>query len=221
MDESLTNKRATPEIEGKQGRPRIKKQKPDTTRWAVSKRDKESSTDEPQDKKKRNRRRTDDLAIEGGGGGGAPPPPPPPPPRASRSAGAQSAPPRASRQSQPASSSASPPQQQPPPPQARNDEADDEGDEPRGGRGVRRTIQKPVPPSRIGIQKLREEFMNAKNKNMIDQPQFSEWETLFNNYIRARRARNNEEKERILTDMRTLYRGNLFDKLKRAYREQH
>ena len=210
MDESLTNKRATPEIEGRGGRPRIKKQKPDTTRWAVSKRDKESSTDEPQDKKKRNKKKTDSAIEGGGGGGGAPPrsagaqsapPPPPPPPR---SAGAQSATPQPPRPPQP----------------PRNYDADDEGDEPRGGRGVRRTIQKPVPPSRIGIQKLREEFMNAKNKNMINQQQFGEWETLFNSYIRARRAGNNDEKERILNDMKTLYRGNLFDKLKRAYREQ-
>ena len=217
MDESLTNKRATPEIEGRGGRPRIKKQKPDTTRWAVSKRDKESSTDEPQDKKKRNKKKTD-FAIEGGGGGGAPPPPPPP-----RSAGAQSAPPRsagAQNATPTPQPKATPQPRQPPPPQPRNDDADDEGDEPRGGRGVRRTIQKPVPPSRIGIQKLREEFMNAKNKNMINQQQFSEWETLFNSYIRARRAGNNDEKERILNDMKSLYRGNLFDKLKRAYREQ-
>ena len=208
MDESLTNKRATPEIEGRGGRPRIKKQKPDTTRWAVSKRDKESSTDEPQDRKKRNKKKTD-LALEGGGGA---------PPASSsssrpRGAGTQGVPPTP----QP---KATPQPRQPPPPQPRNDDADDEGDEPRGGRGVRRTIQKPVPPSRIGIQKLREEFMNAKNKNMINQQQFSEWETLFNSYIRARRAGNNDEKERILNDMKTLYRGNLFDKLKRAYREQ-
>ena len=208
MDESLTNKRATPEIEGRGGRPRIKKQKPDTTRWAVSKRDKESSTDEPQDMRKRNKKKTD-LALEGGGGA---------PPASSsssrpRGAGTQGVPPTP----QP---KATPQPRQPPPPQPRNDDADDEGDEPRGGRGVRRTIQKPVPPSRIGIQKLREEFMNAKNKNMINQQQFSEWETLFNSYIRARRAGNNDEKERILNDMKTLYRGNLFDKLKRAYREQ-
>ena len=48
-----------------------------------------------------------------------------------------------------------------------DDEADDE--QPERRRGVRKTIQKPVSPSTIGIQKLREEFVNANNKNIHKQ----------------------------------------------------
>ena len=44
-------------------------------------------------------------------------------------------------------------------------EADDEIDEPKEHR--RKTIQKPVGASTIGVQRLREEFVNAKNKDMI------------------------------------------------------
>ena len=44
-------------------------------------------------------------------------------------------------------------------------EANDEIDEPKENR--RKTIQKPVGASTIGVQRLREEFVNAKNKDMI------------------------------------------------------
>ena len=45
-------------------------------------------------------------------------------------------------------------------------EADDEIDEPKDS-GKRKAIQKPVGASTIGVQRLREEFVNAKNKDMI------------------------------------------------------
>ena len=45
-------------------------------------------------------------------------------------------------------------------------EADDEIDEPKDS-GTRKTIQKPIGASTIGVQRLREEFVNAKNKDMI------------------------------------------------------
>ena len=41
-------------------------------------------------------------------------------------------------------------------------EADDEIDEPKDS-GKRKTIQKPIGASTIGVQRLREEFVNAKN----------------------------------------------------------
>ena len=44
-------------------------------------------------------------------------------------------------------------------------EADDEIDEPKDS-GKRKTIQKPVGASTIGVQRLREEFVNAKNKRL-------------------------------------------------------
>ena len=53
-------------------------------------------------------------------------------------------------------------------------EADDE--EPRDNR--RKTIQKPVGPSTIGIQRLREEFVNANNKGMITKEQYEQFDSL-------------------------------------------
>ena len=64
---------------------------------------------------------------------------------------------------------------------ANDDEADDE--QPERRRGVRKTIQKPVSPSTIGIQKLREEFVNANNKNIKSKEEYNRFDELYKLFI--------------------------------------
>ena len=90
-----------------------------------------------------------------------------------------------------------------------DDEADDKQQERR--RGVRKTIQKPVSPSAIGIQKLREEFVNANNKNIISKELYR----LFTN-SKGQKAK----KSKIINDARDVYRDVLFKKLKDSFKSQ-
>ena len=55
-------------------------------------------------------------------------------------------------------------------------EADDEIDDPKESR--RTIIQTPVGPSTIGVQRLREEFVNANNKGMITNDQCEQFDSL-------------------------------------------
>ena len=97
-----------------------------------------------------------------------------------------------------------------------DDEADDETPERR--RGVRKTIQKPVSPSTIGIQKLREEFVNANNKNIISKEDYNRFDELYKLFITSKGQK--AKKSKIINDAREVYRDVLFKKLKDGFKNQ-
>ena len=97
-----------------------------------------------------------------------------------------------------------------------DDEADDETPERR--RGVRKTIQKPVSPSTIGIQKLREEFVNANNKNIISKEEYNRFDELYKLFINSKGQK--VKKSKIINDARDVYRDVLFKKLKDSFKNQ-
>ena len=97
-----------------------------------------------------------------------------------------------------------------------DDEADDETPERR--RGVRKTIQKPVSPSTIGIQKLREEFVNAINKNIISKEDYNRFDELYKLFITSKGQK--AKKSKIINDARDVYRDVLFKKLKDSFKNQ-
>ena len=97
-----------------------------------------------------------------------------------------------------------------------DDEADDETPERR--RGVRKTIQKPVSPSTIGIQKLREEFVNANNKNIISKEEYNRFDELYKLFINSKGQK--VKKSKIISDARDVYRDVLFKKLKDSFKNQ-
>ena len=162
MEVSSSSKRATPEIEGKGGRPNMKHQKPDTSRPSADKREGSSPEEEPKQRKRRNKK--GDMALGGG------------------------------------------------------DEADDEDDEPKNKKGVRKTIQKPVGPSTIGVQRLREEFVNANNKGMITKEQYEQFDNLYKTWF-ASRGKDTVKKQ-LLKQMREVYKTQLFQIIKDAYKSQ-
>ena len=97
-----------------------------------------------------------------------------------------------------------------------DDEADDE--QPERRRGVRKTIQKPVSPSTIGIQKLREEFVNANNKNVISREEYNRFNELYQLFINSKGQKG--KKTKIINDARDVYREVLFKKLKDSFKNQ-
>ena len=97
-----------------------------------------------------------------------------------------------------------------------DDEADDE--QPERRRGVRKTIQKPVSPSTIGIQKLREEFVNANNKNIISKEEYNRFDELYKLFINSKGQK--AKKSKIISDARDVYRDVLFKKLKDGFKNQ-
>ena len=97
-------------------------------------------------------------------------------------------------------------------------EADDEIEEPIVRKGVRKTIQKPVAPSSIGIQKLREEFLNAKNKDMISSQDFDTYADLYKSWLSFKG--NQSKKTQVLKELRKHYKDVLFDKIRKTFREQ-
>ena len=97
-----------------------------------------------------------------------------------------------------------------------DDEAEDETPERR--RGVRKTIQKPVSPSTIGIQKLREEFVNANNKNIISKEEYNRFDELYKLFITSKGQK--AKKSKIISDARDVYRDVLFKKLKDNFKNQ-
>ena len=98
-----------------------------------------------------------------------------------------------------------------------DDEADDEQPAERR-RGVRKTIQKPVSPSTIGIQKLREEFVNANNKNIISKEEYNRFNELYQLFINSKGQK--AKKSKIISDARDVYRDVLFKKLKDGFKNQ-
>ena len=97
---------------------------------------------------------------------------------------------------------------------------DDEGDDeqPERRRGVRKTIQKPVSPSTIGIQKLREEFVNANNKNIISKEEYDRFDELYKLFVTSKGQK--AKKSKIINDARDVYRDVLFKKLKDSFKNQ-
>ena len=97
---------------------------------------------------------------------------------------------------------------------------DDEGDDetPERRRGVRKTIQKPVSPSTIGIQKLRDEFVNANNKNIISKEEYDRFDELYKLFITSKGQK--AKKSKIINDARDVYRDVLFKKLKDSFKNQ-
>ena len=97
---------------------------------------------------------------------------------------------------------------------------DEEGDDetPERRRGVRKTIQKPVSPSTIGIQKLREEFVNANNKNIISKEEYDRFDELYKLFITSKGQK--AKKSKIINDARDVYRDVLFKKLKDSFKNQ-
>ena len=97
-----------------------------------------------------------------------------------------------------------------------DDDADDE--QPERRRGVRKTIQKPVAPSKIGIQRLREEFTNANNKGMISKEEYNRFNKLFKLFLNSKG--NQARKSKIISDARDVYNEVLFKKLKDSFKNQ-
>ena len=62
------------------------------------------------------------------------------------------------------------------------DDADNE-DEERQADNRRTAVQKPLPPYKIGIQRLREEFANAHNRGMSSKEEYNRFNTLYKDFI--------------------------------------
>ena len=85
-------------------------------------------------------------------------------------------------------------------------EADDEIDEPKENR--RKTLQKPVGPSTIGVQRLREEFVNANNKEMIAKEQYDMFDRAYKVWFKSKG--DDKMKKQMLKQMRDVYKAHLF-----------
>ena len=96
-------------------------------------------------------------------------------------------------------------------------EADDEIDEPKDS-GKRKTIQKPIGASTIGVQRLREEFVNAKNKDMITKEQYEQFDSAYKTWFASKG--NDGKKKQMLKQMREVYKLHLWQKLKDMYKSQ-
>ena len=96
-------------------------------------------------------------------------------------------------------------------------EADDEIDEPKDS-GKRKTIQKPVGASTIGVQRLREEFVNAKNKDMITKEQYEQFDSAYKTWFASKG--NDSKKKQMLKQMREVYKLHLWQKLKDMHKAQ-
>ena len=96
-------------------------------------------------------------------------------------------------------------------------EADDDIDEPKDS-GKRKTIQKPVGASTIGVQRLREEFVNAKNKDMITKEQYEQFDSAYKTWFASKG--NDSKKKQMLKQMREVYQLHLWQKLKDMYKSQ-
>ena len=98
------------------------------------------------------------------------------------------------------------------------EEADDEDDTQGTGKGVRKSIQKPVSPSKIGIQRLREELVNGNNKGIISKEEYERFNDLYKQFMGAKG--NQAKKSKIIADARVVYREVVFNKLKESFKNQ-
>ena len=69
--------------------------------------------------------------------------------------------------------------------------------------------RKPLIPSKMGIQRLYEEFTNAKNKDIISDAEFKEFNTIFMEYRKAK----GKEKSKYTAQAKDLYKRVLYKKL--------
>ena len=99
--------------------------------------------------------------------------------------------------------------------EASNADDEEETPKPRKGSRVRSTIQKPIIPSKVGIQPMYEAFNNARNKNIITKEEFEEFNEIFKEYRKAK----GKEKSKYTKQARELYRNKLYNKLKKSYDE--
>ena len=90
-------------------------------------------------------------------------------------------------------------------PARRGHVADDEGDPEETNTKQR----KPLIPSKIGIQKLYEEFTNAKNKDIISEAEFKEFNSIFMEYRQAK----GKDKSKYTNKAKELYKKVLYKKL--------
>ena len=90
-------------------------------------------------------------------------------------------------------------------PAIRGHDADDEEDPEETNKKQR----KPFIPSKIGIQKLYEEFNNAKNKDIISEAEFKEFNTIFMDYRQAK----GKDKSKHTNKAKELYKKVLYKKL--------
>ena len=65
-------------------------------------------------------------------------------------------------------------------------------------------------PSKIGIQKLREVFEEANNRNTINTKTYRSYKSIYNNWIRS--AGDKELKKQYLKELKDLYRQHIFRK---------
>ena len=65
-------------------------------------------------------------------------------------------------------------------------------------------------PSKIGIQKLREVFEEANNRNTINTKTYRSYKSMYNNWIRS--AGDKEMKKQYLKELKDLYRKEIFRK---------
>ena len=65
-------------------------------------------------------------------------------------------------------------------------------------------------PSKIGIQKLREVFEEANNRNTINTKTYRSYKSIYNNWIRS--AGDKEMKKQYLKELKDLYRKEIFRK---------
>ena len=84
-------------------------------------------------------------------------------------------------------------------------DADDEGDPEETNKKRKKTLI----PSKMGIQKLYEEFTNAKNKDIISDAEFKEFNTIFMEYRQAK----GKEKSKYTNKAKELYKTVLYKKL--------
>jgi|Cyp1metagenome_2_1107374.scaffolds.fasta_scaffold15161_12 hypothetical protein len=94
-----------------------------------------------------------------------------------------------------------------------NVEADDADDEDtRKGSRVRKTIEKPKPPSRANMTIIYETLTNAKNKNIITAEEYNEFDVIFQQFKKAK----GKDKSAQTTRAKSIY-SKLYPKLKKKY----
>ena len=98
------------------------------------------------------------------------------------------------------------------------EEADDEDDAQATGKGVRKSIQKPVISTEQNRNRLREEFVNGNNKGIISKEDYERFNDLYKQFMGAKG--NQAKKSKIIADARVIYREVLFNKLKESYKKQ-
>ena len=74
------------------------------------------------------------------------------------------------------------------------------------------------PRSTIGVQRLREEFVNAKNKDMITKEQYEQFDSAYKTWFASKG--NDGKKKQMLKQMREVYKLHLWQKLKDMYKTQ-